>query len=781
MWRGRDAVHVVLLAGALAVAAFLRFDGLGEPSYWLDEILHQKLTSDAASQPLWRWIIGFSPEHGPLYYATQLTARAFGTSEAAGRFPAALLGLLTIPLVWLAMKKGSALRADPPSPAERERVAVSEANCGVRAAAAAILLAVSPLHVYYSREARAYALLMFLAAALIAVLLRARSIAAAGAVLLALLYASATGAPIVAAGFLVSCAAVLLAPARETRRWYAAVASISFVVLVLFRFVYASKPAENALWPPFPPLDAKFFGTLIRTFSVTALGTHIGGRAAVAMLLFAAIGAFAAVKRDRVAGVVLAGMALLPLAIALGTLRLLNHFYAERYVAPAIVGYVILAGCGIAAVAEMLGRRAALPIGVVIAVTLAAQGWTSARTEPFQKLDWRAIAATLWRYAHREDVIVAVEPWSEVSLRYYLNRLPKRATLEGVPYAPVAEALIGMHPATWLVSAGFSDTPARAWMCRYPLVLASPLESFRMHYASATSDFLRERGGPAEQRALAAALGPHVLIDLAAAQNSFLDSGWANPEGFRWATGTRASVTFPRWGLRERVIRMRVEPMDNPALPPQTVRASLNGRLFGELTLAPGWTERSLLAPATFWKNGMNTLAFEFGRAAVPADLDPRATDRRPLAVAFEWIVIDDFAGAATQHAYSARIASGPFIDEKTAWRRTNTLFPASTLRRDGVEALLGRLGIDPLTTWPRLARGELHLDDLVETVAYGSDCEDDHAFLQRAFRVLLERGADPAEERELRKLTRVSAVGRMIKSDEFRRQVTSPSSGRRP
>src|SRR2546430_7229820 len=31
-------------------------------SYWLDEVLHQKLTTDAAAQPLWRWGGGFLPE-----------------------------------------------------------------------------------------------------------------------------------------------------------------------------------------------------------------------------------------------------------------------------------------------------------------------------------------------------------------------------------------------------------------------------------------------------------------------------------------------------------------------------------------------------------------------------------------------------------------------------------------------------------------------------------------------------------------------------------------------
>jgi mannosyltransferase len=112
--RAEDAVkNGVLLAAVIILAAFLRFDGLGVPSYWLDEILHQYLTTNAAAQPWWRWIIGFSPEHGPLYYASQLVARPFGSSETAGRFPAALFGLVTVPLVWLAScGTGSPTRPD---------------------------------------------------------------------------------------------------------------------------------------------------------------------------------------------------------------------------------------------------------------------------------------------------------------------------------------------------------------------------------------------------------------------------------------------------------------------------------------------------------------------------------------------------------------------------------------------------------------------------------------------------------------------------------------------
>lgn len=45
------AVHALLFGATLLVAAFLRFDGLGEPSLWLDEILHGLTTKAAAAPP----------------------------------------------------------------------------------------------------------------------------------------------------------------------------------------------------------------------------------------------------------------------------------------------------------------------------------------------------------------------------------------------------------------------------------------------------------------------------------------------------------------------------------------------------------------------------------------------------------------------------------------------------------------------------------------------------------------------------------------------------------
>jgi hypothetical protein len=755
----RRAGSLVLLAAAIAVGAWLRFDGLGQPSYWLDEILHQDLTTTAAAKPWWQWLGRLQAEHGGLYYLTQLATRLFGTSEFAGRSAAALFGLAAIPLAWFGVR---------------------QTQWPLAPAVAAILLATSPLHVYYSREARGYALLAFLTAALIVILSRGRSLVAACIVLLALLYTSA-----VASTILFSAAAVsflLAICSRERRRWYATTGVCAAFTLVLIRVVYASRPVYELGFTGAPPMNVPFFTSLARMFSVSTLGAKIGAPAAAAMLVFAAIGIVVLAKRDWRQAIVLTGMTVLPLAITLTALHLFDHFFAVRYVMVSVIGYVMLAGIGIAFVAQLVARRAAPVVAIAIAVLIAAQGWRSARTEPLQKPDWRGIAASLRRHVRPGDVILAAESWSDVSLRYYLGDIPN-VRLIRMAGVGIAQIVVDESPAAWLVTAGAStDTSVRTWMCRYPLLLASPLENFRLHYAPSAQHFLRKRSAPPERRAVAAALGDRgFTLRMSTDDDIVLGSGWAQPEAdagetFRWAIGRRATLIFPRRERRNRAIRFHAYPLTDPTLPPQKVRVSLNGNSIGVLTLAPQWSDYSIEAAAAFWKEGFNTLTFDFDRATAPGANDPSSVDHRQLAAAFRRISIDDvgFDSSSVRRERplvpSMRLAADQFLGTPTP---RDTRFPIAHLRRDAVEALLGRLGFDPVFGWSKLVRGELRLEDFAETMT-GSDCEDDDAFLQRAFAILLERKPNDIESRDLlRRLrnggTREHIISRIMRADDFR------------
>jgi hypothetical protein len=311
-------------------------------------------------------------------------------------------------------------------------------------------------------------------------------------------------------------------------------------------------------------------------------------------------------------------------------------------------------------------------------------------------------------------------------------------------------------------------------MCRYPLVLASPLEEFRLHYAPSVAHFLAQRSGPAELRAASAALGTTgFTVEMRAEDAVLLGDGWADAEGsgrdaFRWAIAKEASVNIPRGTPRDRVIRLRLLPV-----PRQTVGVSLNGHPLAQLTLVPGWGEYSVNAPAALWREGMNTLTFSFAHAT------PVASDPRPLAASFDWISIADAGTSPPQSPDrtpipTIRLGAERFLDANTLWRDRETpiRFPASQLRRDAVEPLLGRLGYDP-------AAGTVRLDDAIETIAYGSDCEDPGTFLHRAFAVLLERPPSAFEEQDLLTAmrdgwSRPRIAVRIARSEEFRKRTLS-------
>ncbi|HKR64722.1 MAG TPA: hypothetical protein VJZ00_13400, partial [Thermoanaerobaculia bacterium] len=442
----------LLLALALVLGAILRFESLGQPCFWLDEILGATLTKSAIVQPASHWITGVDREHGPLYYATQLASH----DEFTGRLPAALFGLCTIPLVWLAAQKN---------------------------AIAALLLAASPLHVYYSREARPYALLMLLTATLVVALLREARPLVVGAILLALLYTSATAGPVIAA-----CAVTTLLVARKRLLAIAAVATL------LVPLLYRGKPWAISTHD-FPPLDLRFFSRVLHALTVSAFGDDIRGRTALVLLVFAIVGAIVLARRDRHSAIVIIAMTVLPAIFAIAPLWYSGHFFATRYLSPSLIGFVVLAGAGIAACRPQL-------LALAITAAVLTQTWDTSRREPYQKLDWRLIAQTLREHARPGDVIATAESYSYISLQYYLDAPGVHfVQLDSVP---LAERWTRGAPATFLVTAGYSTDVSR-WMCRFPLLLASPLEGFRLHYAH---DFLAERSTLAEQRAVAMALTP---------------------------------------------------------------------------------------------------------------------------------------------------------------------------------------------------------------------------------------------------------------------------------
>src|SRR6267378_2396258 len=151
----RRIAEVLVPAGIAVFGAVLRFGGIAVPSLWLDEILDYDVATKLTHEPFWRWLTGFASEHGPLFFASELAGRFAHTPELAARFAPAVFGVLAIVVA------GVGCRVSAVGKDASERITF------------ALLVAGSPLAIYYSREARPYALLMMLSTAMLALLLRA--------------------------------------------------------------------------------------------------------------------------------------------------------------------------------------------------------------------------------------------------------------------------------------------------------------------------------------------------------------------------------------------------------------------------------------------------------------------------------------------------------------------------------------------------------------------------------------------------------------------------------
>jgi mannosyltransferase len=127
----------------LAMATLLRCAALSQ-MLWYDEAY----TAMLAKLPLAQMVAATAGDvHPPTWYLIEIAfARLFGMSEASLRLPSAILGVLA---VWITYRLAKALIPGP-SPNHGEGCALVSAG----------LMAVNPFAVYYSQEARMYALLM---------------------------------------------------------------------------------------------------------------------------------------------------------------------------------------------------------------------------------------------------------------------------------------------------------------------------------------------------------------------------------------------------------------------------------------------------------------------------------------------------------------------------------------------------------------------------------------------------------------------------------------------
>jgi mannosyltransferase len=124
-----------LVLAVTALAALLRLPGIGTQNLWCDEIYSLNLSTLSGAE-----IFTFQDGHPPLFHLLEKVAcMALGT-DLCGRLLAATIGIATVPLLFVLGRR------------------LFDRRIGLWAA---FLLSTSSFHIWYSREGRMYALVVF--------------------------------------------------------------------------------------------------------------------------------------------------------------------------------------------------------------------------------------------------------------------------------------------------------------------------------------------------------------------------------------------------------------------------------------------------------------------------------------------------------------------------------------------------------------------------------------------------------------------------------------------
>jgi mannosyltransferase len=409
------------LAAVLAAGAALRFSTLSVQSFWLDEaVTHQLVTKSLGAMLR---AIPHSESTPPLYYLLVWAwVRVFGAHEAGLRSLSALFGTATIVLIALIARRLAGGRA---------------------AVAAAALAAANPLLIWYSQEARAYALLVALCALSLWCLLREdwRGWAIAAVLALATHYFAA---------FLVvpELGWLVWRHARNSQAAAYSAAAVAVAGAALLPLAIVQAAGDRAAY-----IRSSALGTRAVAVPKQLLIGYATPHATVLALLAGALALLLALQlrsRDRA----LLGLAALGVGVPLALALLGPDYLITRNVMAAIVPLLALGGVGAART-----RAGPVLVGGLCAVGLAAYIGVE-NNAVYQRDDWRAVAAAIGPHPPGSRVVLVNPPSGALPLEYYLPLVPAPPAVS--PHEVDVVELRDQHPpAQAILFPDFSATITR--------------------------------------------------------------------------------------------------------------------------------------------------------------------------------------------------------------------------------------------------------------------------------------------------------------------------------
>jgi mannosyltransferase len=387
----RVGADTAAVAALTAAAAALRFSTLAVQSLWKDEavtvvrILKPSLGATLSTIP-------HSEATPPLYYVLAWAwTRLFGTSEAGIRSLSALIGTAIVPVAYLAARRVAPRRYVP--------------------VAAAALVAFSPYLIWYSQEARAYALLALLCAWSFLLFLRARQTGdrtsflwwgAVSALALATHYFAI---------FIVGAEAAWLVWERRRAVLPALVIPVAAGAALLPLALHQERNGHDG-WIHRLSLSGRA-GNTVKLFltspsSAPALLILLAGTLVVAALVM-----LVTVLRDEAGAVVVpAAMVVAVVGVPLVLSLLGEDFFFHRNVIAAWVPAAIVVGA-------VASRRAGVALTAALCAVFLATVVAVDTNARYQRADWRSVARALGPAAGPRAVVTP--SLGDEPLEYYLR------------------------------------------------------------------------------------------------------------------------------------------------------------------------------------------------------------------------------------------------------------------------------------------------------------------------------------------------------------------------
>jgi 4-amino-4-deoxy-L-arabinose transferase-like glycosyltransferase len=386
-----------------ALAAALRFSTLGLQSYRHDEAVTagRVLVASFTGTMHLVWTSESTP---PLYYVLAwLWSHLFGVHEVGLRSLSALFGTATVPVSYLAGRELIGRRA------------------GLVVAA---IVAVNPVLVWYSQDARAYALLVLLSTAALLFFLRARRSGSARDLGWWAAFSALALATHYFAVFPIAIeAAWLLLTARPLRRVAWSLAALAVAGLALAPIALHQAQGSNNNWIATFRITRRLHDVGIAFFAgETGLLKH----ALVPMALFAAAIALLILRggsREKRGAVVVFAIGGGAIALALLFAALGQDYVLGRNLLPALIPLAMVGAAGIAA--PRSGRLGKAVGACLVLYWLAFCVYVDFRPA-LQREDWRSMAREIGPPLGRPRAILVWEEGGE-PLAFYIGRGERQA------------------------------------------------------------------------------------------------------------------------------------------------------------------------------------------------------------------------------------------------------------------------------------------------------------------------------------------------------------------